>query len=600
MARRLRRARAAGGAAGFTLIEVIVALVLVGIAAAALVPVLVVSARAVQVTKLNTVAKNLNQLRLDAMRNLPYHVDVQNGDYVDLLDNYYVDLATTPRTLPFGVASGAASCTVTGQWVQSGTGAGGAPTGPYYAVTFTPVCGLSAGAQTVPATAGLTQTVYAQFLTGASGAPTAMPASALLAAGYDSQAEGRDAPPSLLLGVTVVTTWSQQGVSKSFRTQTQITDNGTGTALILSQARATGLLVRSHAEDGSALEAAAGTVALDGNLAATSSASAVAEAAHLTQAGGPGVTGATASAVAPPDPAGSTGVGPLSPQQQVGTSTPCGWGSLGPSQVGDVSATAAGGLPQAPSDAGSGAAPPPRVTAGLLANGGGTCSGLTFTNRLDPTVGTDPALQLGATAPMVQVVDTTGSGSELGVAASVAATAAVGTPGAVTATAQLSSTTSVSLFPGLPFVPTGASTCGSGTQPCGPGLVNVFLTDASLTCSSGAATESASYHGYLTYYTETGWHSVPLSWTSGSGGTDPLIAVDLGQPVTTYAGSPVPLSAYVNAWSTATGTDGGGTAAPTTLGPVVSLTTAPTRVGDPGSQLGLEIGRLSCLAVDAR
>jgi hypothetical protein len=137
--------------------------------------------------------------------------------------------------------------------------------------------------------------------------------------------------------------------------------------------------------------------------------------------------------------------------------------------------------------------------------------------------------------------------------------------------------------------------------------VNVFLTTATMSCQSNASTPAvASYTGYLTYWVQptssnpSGWHTVPLSWSSTSGpATDPLAAVNLAQTVTTYNGSPVPLSAYINSWSTGR-TITQGSSGESTIPSVVAITTANTRYGDSSSAIGLQLGTLSCQAVDNR
>jgi hypothetical protein len=208
---------------------------------------------------------------------------------------------------------------------------------------------------------------------------------------------------------------------------------------------------------------------------------------------------------------------------------------------------------------------------------------------------------------MVQVADATGNGPEVSAKGAINALNSPGASGAVYASTEVDFATGVQVFPGLPFVPTGSMTCGSGTQACGSGLVNVFLTKTTMCCQSYASTAAvASYAGYLTYWVQptssspSGWHTVPLSWSSASGpATDPLAAVNLAQTVTTYNGSPVPLSAYINSWSTGR-TITQGSSGESTIPSVVAITTANTRYGDSSSAIGLQLGTLSCQAVDNR
>lgn len=573
-------------------------MVVIALVSVALVPLLVITVRATQLNKLGTTAKNLNQLRIDAMRTLPFHVDAQNGAYVDLLDYYYHDMSAAPVTLPYSITGTPESdCTVTGQWVDSGTPAAGAPPLPYYQTTFSPVCGFpSVSGQSIPAATGFTQVVDTQFLTSAQPTPGIVPASTLTSLSYNSQISGHDVPPALAVGVTVITSWNAYGKPHTYRSYTEIADTGNDTPLISSSARATAVLIDSHSEDQSILEMGVGLAQADGSLSKTSSVNVHAIGAYGKQAGAGEIDGATQTIGAPPNPASAVD---LSGAAQSLGATGCdsrGWAQFGSTFTRNVSATTAGGLPLAP------ASGPGSVTAGLNANGGGHCSGAVFSNQLVASTPTDPMLQLKPTEPMVAVVDQAGGGAELSGSAALSASGSPGAAGAVTATAGIASSTYTALFSGLSFVQTGVSTCGNGSQPCGIGLVNVFLSAASLTCQSGG-TSTASYAGYLTYYTQSGWRSVPIGWNSAASTPDPLAGIDLAQVVTTYAGSPVTLSNYLSSWSSQrqlTSTDGGANGNESDLSAAVAITTAPTRAGDGGSQIGVRIGQLSCVAVDNR
>jgi prepilin-type N-terminal cleavage/methylation domain-containing protein len=570
---------------GFTLLEVMVAMVILGLVAVALVPVLITSSRAEQYARRATLAKNLAQQRVDAMRNLPFHVDAQNGPFLDLLDNYYPNIKTTTTTLPGGG---------TGVWHSSGTIPGSSASGPYYQATFNNALGVN----------GFTQVVYTQFLTSAQPLPAAVPATTLTAMGYDANAVGKDQSPSLLLGVSVTTSWqSFGGKVRSNRTYTEMTNTGNDAVLILSQARATALLVQSNAWDGSQLEAGLGVVKVDGSLANTSSAHSYAQGAYMDTVNGVEVASTPYSAVSPAstNPSGITGSEPQDGAKDVAGSGQCNGGSYGPTQVTDVSSNIlTGGLPLGPSDVGSGGL----VQANMLKNGGGLCNGLYFTNQTSGAPATNPKLQLANDQPMVNVSDASGSGNLITSNGYVNATNAVGTAGAISSAASVGFvSTRVQIFRGLSFVPQGQSVCSatgaaSGTSACGNGLVNVFITSASITCKSQTTT-TATYSGYLTYYTSTGWKSVALSWTSGGSTTDPLASVNLSQQVATYNGNPVLLSDYISSWSSArsisTSSDGS-----SALPGVVAINTTPTRTGDSGSSIGVQLGNLSCVAVDNR
>lgn len=577
---RRRGAAASQDDAGFTLLEVVVALILIGLVSAALVPVLISSSRSEQHVKQVTVAKNTAQERIDSMRQLPYHVDRQNGQYRDLLDDYYPDVNTTAHALGW--------CTnCTGQWVQSGTIPGSSATGPYYQVTFTNPYSQS----------GFTQTVYTQFLTSSQPVPAVLAASALTGVSYDSNVVGHDQPPSLLVGVTVVTSWTDVGGSAhSYRSFTQITKSGTDASLIVSEAQATALEVSATAADGTLMRAQVGNASAQGSLADSSSASTEAEGAAIFD-NGAGIESGKSTSVSPPNPAGSTAAAAVANPAMIGSTGTCGWGAFGKTQVSDVSSTTDSGLPVAPSDYTT--ASPKFVQASLLATGA-NCSGFQFSNQIDGSASTDSALQLPSASPMVQIADASGDGALASGDAAVYATSSGGTPGAVTAKASVSFTKRVQIFPGLSFVLAGQSVCGpDNAQPCGNGLVNIFLSAASLTCSSGSSV-AGSYSGYVTYYTKTGWHSVTLSWSSGTTSTDPLASVNLSQVVTTNNGVDIPLSAYIQSWSSAQSISTA-TGSLSTLSGIVALTTQPTRgSSDPASSIGVDVGDLSCVATDSR
>lgn len=116
--------RVPDGDEGFTLVEVVVALLIFAVAAQSLAYSLISSAVASTRARSQTTVKNLAQQRIEAMRTLPFHVDAQNGPYVDLLDLYYHDDAGAADSLP-DVVQGA---TVSGQYVA--TGGNGGPAGP--------------------------------------------------------------------------------------------------------------------------------------------------------------------------------------------------------------------------------------------------------------------------------------------------------------------------------------------------------------------------------------------------------------------------------------------------------------------------------------
>src|SRR3954451_22491420 len=139
--------RRAGSDGGFTLVEIIVAIAVVSVAAAGAVPLLIVGMQAAATSRFNTQAKNIAQQRFESMRDLQFHVDHQNGPYVDLLDIYYTSRSTTTTT------GNRANETEKGHWV-AGRPPAPAPAGPFYQVQV----------DAVPGQTGFSQTIDTQFL----------------------------------------------------------------------------------------------------------------------------------------------------------------------------------------------------------------------------------------------------------------------------------------------------------------------------------------------------------------------------------------------------------------------------------------------------
>lgn len=579
-----RRVRESDGDSGFTLIEIVIGLMLFVLVAQGLAAVLITSSATSLFTRMSTTAKNLTQQRLDAMRSLPYHVDAQNGPYVDLLDLYYHDDSGTSGNIPNVVPGD----TVPGVYVSAG-GAGG-PAGPYYRLTI-------AGSKIGSNYAKFTQYVYTQFLVANS--PAAQYLSPL-PSGYNNSAVGADHPLSPLIGVTVVETWQSNGKAHSYSTFTEITDQGANETLVVNQAKAIAVRIISQDYLNDSIVADVASVAANGSLSNGSQAGAEATGASVVDGTNTPTVGAQQTAVSPPNPATGQGSSTAG-QAQVGITGSCGWASFGPTAVSDVSATTAtattSGVPTAPSDA-TGTATSPNITASLNAAGGGACAGMWLSNKIDGSPSPDPSLNLNPDTAMVRVQDQGGSSAEVTSAANVYTGSPAGAAGLVVATASAAMTTWVKIFPGLSFVPNAPAGYGINGQ---PGLVNVSLTKATLSCSStsgGGTASTLSYNGLVAWYTTTGgWQERSFSWSSGTGGTDPLAVVDLSQPVNSLG---TPLSAYVTSISgvTAVTGDNGGVQS---IDAAVSVATVPTLgIAYPWTALGVELGHLSCVAQDNR
>ncbi len=85
---------------GFTLIEIVVALGIVMVVAASLLPQLVAGIQATSTARTVSQAKGVLQGQLDRMRNLPFYVSPAAGDHKDVLDYYFPRRRGSPALRP--------------------------------------------------------------------------------------------------------------------------------------------------------------------------------------------------------------------------------------------------------------------------------------------------------------------------------------------------------------------------------------------------------------------------------------------------------------------------------------------------------------------
>ena len=259
---RIRQLRSAASDDGFTLIEMVVALIVFALVASALAGVLIGSARGQLFAQKNTAAKNFAQQQVDSMRSLPYHVDAQNGPYVDLLDLYFPNALSTLTTIP-NIIPGQS---VSGNYVASAAATATNPAGPYYQVTIP-------GNLVSAKLASFTQVVYTQFLNANNPAATPINAS-LIPSTYNNAVVGADLPVSPLLGVTVVTSWSLNGVVHNLTTFTEISNEGSDTSLVVNQAKAAAVRVLTQDRNKNAITVTLASVTANGSVSNSSSAGA--------------------------------------------------------------------------------------------------------------------------------------------------------------------------------------------------------------------------------------------------------------------------------------------------------------------------------------
>lgn len=556
------------------------ALGLITVLLLATLPLLVHMLDSTKVTKSQTQAKNLAQQRLDQLRNLRFHVDRQNGPFLDLLDMYYTN-ATSSSPLTTVTVGG---LQLKGRYVVSATAVGGHPAGAYYQVSTGPLPGYTAFSQTIdtqflrPDGAALDKAAYENK--------------------YDSQVVGKDQSPSLMVGVTIITSWlDNAGLTKSFRVYTRITDGRPQLPVIQSQARALAVDISSTAMDGGTLQLQGGVATVDGAQSSGSSIAGYATGAVAID----GATTTTGKVTQFNLPAQSlTTTGSSSPQSGTG----CSWYGFGQNDVSNVTGEVAGGLPKAPANVD--AATPANVFSGYLVNSGTpTCGQMSFDNtarggmRRSDSIGT----VMGA-APFVKAPDATGSTPSIVGSVYATSTPALATPTQTRSGAQATMAQPVIVFPGSPENTSGPST---------PGLVQVRVVGAEVNCTSGASpVVTGKYTLYLSWWGRSGaetaarWHSRTFTYNSASGA--PTATGETWDPANTFLSSGLRLGDLVQVSLGASGTpavvsEGAQTGLRGFPNGIVTVTTAPTLQTEfaPGySAVNVVVGKITCVADDAR
>jgi len=550
------------------MVEILVAITLLGLVGAATVPLLITGLRASVIAKLDTGAKNLSQQRFELMRNLPFRIayDPAVTTGVDLLDTYYPNL--TPPT---------GGITTAGYVTTQPRRTGEPATGPFYRTKFVQTLGSTE----------YTEYVATQFLMPDTNpkVPVTPPA------GYSTTSLGNDRAPSTLVGVTVVTEWSYGTKTKRLTVYSQISDVAPGAPLVTLQARATALRIASTVGTGvgqTDLLLESGVVSLDGGASSGATAASTATGGFASSTPGVRINGATTSAVAPPDAATASSSDndyhDLFWSGDLVARVPR-------SSVDGVTAKTSFGEPVI----GTSGAP-------VRARSLGTFD-MRFTNlpNIDnATFGFDPddlyIARQPAGASTTQAQATAYAGSVGGTAHSTA----VGLS-AMTSTVEVLQTT---------FAP--------------DGMVQMRLNSASLTCGSNgaSATSTPAYNAeirFRTYSFDPAFPSVGTyswsAWTSltSAQATDPLATVNLtagpgGVPVGYNNGRVLYLGEYVQGLSSQTASgltaakvaSADGNRMESRPSSMVSLSTVPLRSGEDLSSVTVSLGHLSCIAEDNR
>jgi type II secretory pathway pseudopilin PulG len=571
---------------GFSLIEVVVALGILMVLVTTLLPQLVVGIRSTTTSRLVTQAKGMAQAELERMRNLPYHVSYEAGNFRDVLDYYYKDLGAPAVTPDCTSSAGSAPPVVgwTGYVSPTAARCSYEPEGAFYRTVklIDPAEGIGA----------FTIVTSTRFLSG-----TTPPVPVTPASGYDTQSAVNGEPVSAQIGATVTVLYTERATLKPTSISTQIARQPPLKTRMRAQAGATAVELSSVTPDTIPVPVTltAGLLNLTGSLAHSSNVISNLAATSSGLGTGEEAAGASRTTAAPPS-AGAAVV--LGAAGSVGT-TGCNYACWAPTRVDAPAVSAADGLPII----GSPAAPAQSLLTDKVSN-----AGISFGNS--PTATYRPELELlsasGTTGPSGPLVRVDQDADAVGTGVSAAcALATSGTPSFITTSGYLTTSatgvescavaraSSLSLFP-TTFAPRG--------------VVLIELRRAAVQCqvtgSSHVATMARDYEAVVQYWDGTKYVTVP---TIAPSTTDPLNAIPLA---TTATGGGKMLGDYIESWSgltsseVVTSTESG--SASVSLPGVISITTQGVRTDsvttavDPGSAVALTVGALSCSAMDAR
>lgn len=568
---------------GFSLIEVVVALGILMVLVTALLPQLVAGIRSTSTARLVTQAKGIVQAELEGMRNLPYHVSYEAGDFRDVLDYYYKDLSA-PSVSPV--------CMSGNEFAPPGLGWTGyvAPTATR--CSYEPATGaFYRTVRQIPAAEGIsafTVVTSTQFLS-----ESTPPAPVTPLPAYNTQSAVGGRPASSQIGATVTVLYTDRASLRPTSMSTQIARQPPLTTRVRAEAVANAVEVGSVTPAGAPVTLSAGLLSLTGSLTHASNVIANLAGTSSGLATGEKATGASKTVSAPPSLGSSVELAGAGSLGVAGCDYAC-WATTRV-DVPDVSATA--GLPLI----GSPSAPAQALLTSLSNNG------ISFGNS--PVADYRPELQLSA--PLVRL-DPEAVSASSGVSAACALGSS-GTLSYVTASGYLrttatdaetnsgtvescavSRTSSVSLFP-TEFAPRG--------------VLLIELRHAAVRCRVAGASHTPSvahdYEAVVRYWDGESYETAGT--ISQATTTDPLESIDLA---TTQTGGGMTLGDYISSWSALTASEVTTSAvsgqAQVKLPGVMTLTTQPVRehatiaTGDPTSVVSLTVGALSCSAMDAR
>ncbi|HET6816874.1 MAG TPA: prepilin-type N-terminal cleavage/methylation domain-containing protein [Mycobacteriales bacterium] len=555
-----RRILAAQSDEGFTLVEIMAALVVFALVAGMALAMLLTAVKGGLVAKQDTVGRNITQAKIEELRNLPYHIDQAVSTEYDLLDLYYPNV------------SGSAGLGATGYVPASGTRdttSGDPSSGAFYRTVIS----------AVPSFTQFSQYVAIQFVDSNGTAKT--PPST-----WSASTAGSDTPVTNMVNISVTTLWKVGKTQKKYNIFTSISAGRPLVPKVNIQGHLEGLSVTGLLPSGYQATLDASQVDFNASFSNIVTAAATALGARAAIEGGSKATGALNSVTAPPN------VGPIGSGIVNGSSLADSGNTVGAFAKTDTKNLAAGSAAGQPYSGTSGSP----VTADVLNNGGGY--DLQYSN--EPS---SDHLGLHSSSNVVQVID----GASTAMTSTGYGTSSTSST-AHSATSNIPSLTTswIQLFP---------------TAQAPNGIVQIQVTQASLNCQTGAnygasstASSTLTYAATLKYAT---WNGSSVSYTTvnlGSGNsTDPLptssqmATIQVGVD---GSGSPIYLGDYISSWGSLTsGAIGAAPAVQKTSDNksisanyqgLLTINSQPLRTGDATSGVGVTIGAISCLAVDYR
>lgn len=558
-----RLRRVTSGEAGFTLVEVMAAMVVFAIVATAVTAMFASGLRASLLTKMETTAKNLSQQRFEGIRNLPFHVDqvAAGNNPPDLLDTYY----TNTTTLAGGRGKHGFVPNGTERWTDDGD----PETGAFFRYVQ----------KELPGYAKFTQYVATQFLDDA-GNPFSPSAFDALTAGFDQ-------PPTMVVGVSVTTLWKSGNLDRVSRVYSQVTSGRPTAPNAVLQSQLTALRMTGGLTAGRTVTADLASLNADGSLSRVVSAGQSLKAASLVVSTTGSVAGAVTTVKAPPNagPLGSSS-GPKGLVEASNTVA-----HVGNTRTANVSATSSTGQVVLNTQTSP-------ATADVL--GGGAGDKIAYIR----VPSDQPSLGLLDTQVYLEDAGCGGSCSNAGVS---------GWASTASSSTLKSTTTSASAFVrgAVVFMPTTFAPLG---------LVRVKLDEATVGCkvthSSGSdpvATATATYSGTLSYWAPfdplavAGYVTTAISSSQAASPLTPELLATT-QVGTDLDGEPLWLSDYVSGWQSLDSTTAesaktfgpDGTTVSTTVNGVVSISSVQLRPGDEGSVVAAELAPGGCTAEDYR